>query len=144
MTSEETGAGTIYKRDDKARRKHAMDSRKWNSLNCPKFGEDFPEDQAATVSSFTEAEMKLLKSKREFWANKGDGREKPTAPDNVQREAADSPFKSLSYDEHVKTNWEQFGPMEEEEDFDCYDEDESEQEEECETPETEVNEEEQF
>jgi len=141
MTGDDPGMGTVHQGDVESRKKYAKESKVWNSLECLKFGQDFPEEYAANMESgdLTEANKELLKSRQELWnaqANSGPG---PAVHDRMRMEVEDSPFNALSYEEHIKEDWEKFGSMEEEddEDFDYYEGD-SEEDEECETPETEV------
>jgi len=143
MTSDDPGMGTMHTGNTESRRKYASESKRWNSLECLKFVKDFPEEHDANIASgeLTEADKKLFKSKQELWDTQGNRADGPAAHNHRRMEVVDSPFTSLSYEEHIKEDWEKFGSMEEEEeDFDY--EGDSEQDEECETPETEVNEEE--
>lgn len=140
MTSEDIGAGTINK-GNTTRQEHAMGSAKWNSLHCTAFVKDFPELHSANIANatFTKEDMKLLEANEELWNHQTSIGDRPTEHDQVPKDV-DSPFEPLSYEAHIKEDWEKFGSMEEEEDFDYY-EDDSEQEEECETSETEIDEE---
>jgi hypothetical protein len=63
MTSNEHGSGCLMGREEE-KRKFAKESKRWNSLECERFGEDFPTVHAKNVAneSFTDEEMRKLKS----------------------------------------------------------------------------------
>lgn len=61
MTSDECGSGCLMQRDD-ARRRLAQESKRWNSLECERFREDFPNVHAENIASasFTDEERQKL------------------------------------------------------------------------------------
>ena len=113
MTSDEYGSGSIHPRSSEGRESRkielAKESKRWNSLQCPRFREDFPHLHAANLKSetFTAGELERY------------GGTLNEVSDNatVAREA----LLDTSYESHINEDWEKFGSMEE--DWDYYDDD---------------------
>lgn len=133
MTSEEYGAGCIIKGDQGVRAKCTEESKKWNSLNCERFRQDFPDEHHENVASqtFTEEEMKtLVRIQKEP--------EEATGTAKRNDSSTKETLLDTSFETHTREDWEKFGSMEDdfdfyegEDDFDYY---EGEDDEDCETP----------
>lgn len=137
MTSNEVGAGTIYQAQSPEERSLlAKASKRWNSLEYPKFLEEFPELHAANLVSetFTKGEMKKCKAKMEKTkkASKSDTSNTAVSGQEV--------LQDTSYESFMSEDWEKYGTMED--DFDYYDDEEDDnemKEEEYETSDTEMD-----
>jgi ubiquitin-conjugating enzyme E2 J2 len=132
MTGKEHGHGCIQA-TDKERVGFARKSKKWNSLECERFRADFPEIHERNVmdENFTEEELKRCT----------DDQELVTPPAPTTGTGTTGTFLDMSYESHMKEDWDKFGSMEEEDDFDYYDdeEDEEQDEEEYDTSDTEMD-----
>ena len=141
MTSEDFGGGVLSGGSASMRENRAKVSAKWNSLHCAAFINDFPEVHASNITNenFTEAELTLLKVNEERSNRRMGDAVEQAEHDQAETGVMDSPFEPSNYEAHINEDWERFGSMEEDGDFDFYEGD-SEQNEECESSETEIDE----
>jgi hypothetical protein len=139
MTSDEYGSGSLYhgiSPDSEERSRLAKESKRWNSLECPSFAEDFPDLQRANIQNetFTEDEMEKCLENLEQGINEPD-------TDTSQTEVSGQEvLLDTSYESFVNEDWEKFGSMEE--DVDYYDDGEDDiemEDEEYDTSDTEMD-----
>jgi hypothetical protein len=115
MTGEEPGKGSIIGVTVADKRKFAMKSKRWNSLECSSFVKDFPEAHAQNLATetFTAAELKACSKLPQQLT--------PTQIATARETLLDNSFES-----HVNEDWEKFGSMEDE--FDYYEDEEDDNE----------------
>lgn len=123
MTGEERGSGCLQGVTNEVRVKLAKESKRWNSLECQFFRENFSELHRLNVlnETFTEEEKEKLKKFDKDIKEEGEGCNKNDG------DAGETKLLDTSYESHTKEDWEKFGSMEEE-DFDYYDGEEEEEE----------------
>lgn len=115
MTSDEIGTGSVHPHSAEGsegwKRRFAQESKKWNSLHCPRFRQDFPDLHAANLRSemLTEKELEMVNAE-------------DCDVVTVSSNTTDITLMDTSYESHVNEDWDKFGSMEE--DWDDYDDEE--------------------